>query len=64
MIDLRCQLDRERHLRMMLQKQNQSLHLKQEHQTTVEDIPEKRSKDKVVCIVLLVFFKMEINDEK
>lgn len=56
MIDLRCQLDRERHLRMMLQKQNQSLHLKQEHQTTVEDIPEKRSKDKVVCIVLLVLF--------
>lgn len=50
MIDLRCQLDRERHLRMMLQKQNQSLHLKQEHQTTVQDIPEKRPKDKVVCI--------------
>lgn len=50
MIDLRCQLDRERHLRMMLQKQNQSLHLKQEHQTTVQDIPEKRPKDKVVFV--------------
>lgn len=60
MIDLRCQLDRERHLRMMLQKQNQSLHLKQEHQTMVQDIPEKRPKDKVVCIF---FFEMEINHE-
>lgn len=45
---------------MMLQKQNQSLHLKQEHQTTVQDIPEKRPKDKVVCIF---FFEMEINHE-
>lgn len=49
MIDLRCQLDRERHLRMMLQKQNQSLHLNQD-QTIVQEIPEKRPKEKVVSI--------------
>lgn len=47
MIDLRCQLDRERHLRMMLQKQNQSLHLNQD-QTIVQEIPEKRPKEKVI----------------
>lgn len=48
MIDLRCQLDRERHLRMMLQKQNQSLHLKQDHPTFVEQMQEKIPKDNVV----------------
>ncbi|XP_061163973.1 transcription factor AP-4-like [Saccostrea echinata] len=50
MIDLRCQLDRERHLRMMLQKQNQSYHLKQEHPTFVEHMQEKRPKDKVIYV--------------